>query len=695
MNLVKTLTLLIFYLPLSSNKIGQFSTVEEFEQFINENNFTQNQKESLYSDFVTLDENGKKILSLDNYGKRTNYGFTLLNQYAINAGMEMGDEFAATTPLEELNHEYNIKNNIVKNGKLNENADVAINEIIEKIKEYQSLGRISKEQGDTLIKRFDKYFGDLTEGQYDAEEVLVQLNNAIMQGVITQDFFDGMFGVKPFLNNLIADSLGDISWMMNLKTPKDIFRYLKKFRATATAETQTQLSPPEQEDTVEKASLAGFAAEIDTFAPKQGQTIESYRNDPNYYSLFQAIGNVENETTKIKGFQNQTLDAKFVKAIKNVASIVTKGRLERDLDIQAIRDNLSFRFLKNYDPVKNPSVFGWMTSGAVSPLRGAVLDQIKAFKSTPTDQASSFDIEQGQVGAVQEMASTETDFTENIDQEVEVPRSQIKQEAPDLIDQTIEEDIETAVLEIAEGVFPDVDSKDFLPFIKEVIAGKLTNKFKNKFGTRKQYDNFINKIVPALKSVMPVSYFKQIESDLKPKDRKFTEPPVRLTTQEDIDKARNNEQINYLENDAQGVNLYKLKKFSDKELANFFNPPPINPDTGKISNTKGNRKTALATAVATQSAFDMIPSIFKGKVGDFELSKIGEKIRRDPRIKFSEGVKNAINDLHIQAIDNPTFDLALAGINKLNTLLKSKKLNETLDLKKLVLTPELEEKEIS
>ena len=63
-------------------------------------------------------------------------------------------------------------------------------------------------------------------------------------------------------------------------------------------------------------------------------------------------------------------------------------------------------------------------------------------------------------------------------------------------------------------------------------------------------------------------------------------------------------------------------------------------------------------------------------MSEFELAKISEKIQRDPRIKFSEGVKNAINDLHIQAIDNPTFDLALAGINKLNTLLKSKKLNE-------------------
>ena len=138
----------------------------------------------------------------------------------------------------------------------------------------------------------------------------------------------------------------------------------------------------------------------------------------------------------------------------------------------------------------------------------------------------------------------------------------------------------------------------------------------------------------------------KIESQLKPEERKFTEPPVRLTTQKDIDKARENEQINYLENDAQGVNLYKLKKFTDDELVDHFLGKEVKPST------KGTRKTSAATSVATQTAFDMIPSIFKGKVSEFELSKISEKIRRDPRIKFSAGVKKAITNLFLEAIEN-------------------------------------------
>ncbi len=628
----------------------------------------------------------------------------LINETNILRGIarsinEAKGSYAAVAPLEELFHLYTkgLKMTYQSGDKIPEGKVIGdlkiefeevVDQTIKKLKDKKDLGVFKNtepsldrtKEFNALLARMEDYKNGT---DIDYEELLAQLNNAVALGVLTRSDFNNIPSLKNFINSGIANVFGNESWFLNIKNESDVFNFIKNFQSKA-GKKIIGASPEDDKEGRDKKSvaLAGFAAEIDTFAPKQGQTIESYRNDPNYYSLFQAIGNVENETTKIKGFQNQTLDAKFVKAIKNVASIVTKGRLERDLDIQAIRDNLSFRFLKNYDPVKNPSVFGWMTSGAVSPLRGAVLDQIKAFKSTPTDQASSFDIEQGQVGAVQEMASTDVDFTENIDQEVEVPRSQIKQEAPFLIDQALEEDVETAILEIATGIYPNVESKEFLPFIKEVLAAKLTKKFQKAFGTNTQYKEFIKKIAPVLKGIMPASFFVKIESQLKPAERKFTKPPVRLTTQKDIDKARENEQINYLENDAQGANLYELKKFTNDELVDHFLGKEVKPST------KGTRKTSAATSVATQTAFDMIPSIFKGKVSEIELSKISEKIRRDPRIKFSKAIELSIQELFKLSNNNPNFDLELAGINKLNTQLTDKGLSETLDLKKLVLTPE-------
>ena len=510
--------------------------------------------------------------------------------------------YAALAPLEELFHLNNKGLKIVdKNGNLKEQYVDAVNQTIEKLKDKKDLGEtLTGPEGqnlyDALIRRFEAY---KTGSDVDYEELLAQLNNAVALGVLTRSDFNNMPSLSNMINQSISEVFGNESWLLRMNNESDVFNFIKNFQNKNQKSRIKGASPEDDQDKTRKKSVAliGFGAEIDAFKPAEGQTLEQYKQDANYFKAYEAIGK-----------DNEALNTFILKTGRQYG-------IESNLDVQAVKDNLQLRFIKNYNPVKNPSLFGWMTSGQTSPIRGAVLDQIKAVDQTPTTGAKSFDVAQGEVGAAPVLAAEETKAVES----VEAPKSQIKQEAPELIDQAIEDDIETAVLEIAEGVFPDVNSKEFLPFIKEVIDGKLTNNFKTKFGTREQYDNFINKIAPALKRVMPASFFVKLESTLKPEQRQFTEPPVRLTTQADIDKARDNEQINYLENDAQGVNLYKLKKFTPKELASFINPPATNIKTGKKSGLKGTRKTSVATSVATQSAFDMMPSIFKGKVSEFEF----------------------------------------------------------------------------
>ena len=612
----------------------------------------------------------------------------LINEINIQRGIARSinnakGSYAAVAPLEELFHLYTkgLKMTYQSGDKIPEGKVIGdlkiefeevVDQTIKKLKDKKDLGVFKNtepsldrtKEFNALLARMEDY---KTGTDIDYEELLAQLNNAVALGVLTRSDFNNIPSLKNFINSGIANVFGNESWFLNIKNESDVFNFIKNFQSKA-GKKIIGASPEDDKEGRDKKSVAltGFGAEIDAFKPVEGQTLEQYKQDPNYFKAYEAIGK-----------DNEALNTFILKTGRQYG-------IESNLDVQAIKDNLQLRFIKNYDPSKNPSLFGWMTSGKTSPIRGAVLDQIKAVGQTPTTGARSFDVAQGEVGAAPVLAAEEVSVAET----VEIPRSQIKQQAPELIDKTIEEDIETAVLEIAEGVFPDVDSKDFLPFIKEVIDGKLTNKFKTKFGTREQYDNFIDKIAPALKRVMPASFFVKLESTLKPEQRQFTTPPVRLTKQADIDKARDNEQINYLENDAQGVNLYKLKKFTPKELASFINPPAINPKTGKKSGLKGTRKTSVATSVATQSAFDMIPSIFKGKVSEFELAKISEKIQRDPRIKFSKAIELSIQELFKLSNNNPNFDLELAGINKLNTQLTDKGLSETLDLKKLIRTPE-------
>ena len=243
-------------------------------------------------------------------------------------------------------------------------------------------------------------------------------------------------------------------------------------------------------------------------------------------------------------------------------------------------------------------------------------------------------VEQGISKDVNDQAglSTGEDFTNTLDDKpMPSKRSKIKQQVPSLVDPQLEREIESAVLEIKEGVRPDVDSKEFRPFIKEVLDAKLTNKIKNKFGKGKDYDFFIKKLAPKLKDIMPAQYFVKLESQTKPENRIFTEPGIRLTKQADIDEAMRNDQV-YVENTAQGARIYNKKNFTAKQLEDFLLAPAISPETGKKSGLKGNRKTSTAQSMAEELGKDMIPSVFKG---DKDAAKASLKSQRPPDQLFS------------------------------------------------------------
>ena len=212
-----------------------------------------------------------------------------------------------------------------------------------------------------------------------------------------------------------------------------------------------------------------------------------------------------------------------------------------------------------FNPEVNNSLSGWINK-QMGFRKGDALIKGKENQSDSLDK-----VRPDGSKIISEPVDTSNLQDDNMDDTDPIPESTIKQEAPQLVDQAIEDDVETAVLEVAESVYPDIDSKEFAPFIQEVLEGKLTSIFQTKFGIGTEYKDFINKIVPVLKKAMPVKFFVNIESAIKPKDRQFTEPPVRLTKKADIDKARENDQINYVANEEQGVNLYKLKKCNLKK----------------------------------------------------------------------------------------------------------------------------------
>ena len=593
----------------------------------------------------------------------------ILNRIA-KSGTDAEARYAAVAPLEELFHSYTSSKKIKINGKLKPEFVGAVKEAMEEIDNKFKQGKINKDEYNALISRFKKYQD--ADGVYDFEEIMAQINNAIALGVLERNDFGDMFGMRNFMNNMISDVLGDASWMMQLRNGDDVFKFINNFQTNVENRRMVDTSPEDKtiseqkttENKVENAinNLVGPKNEDGNYVMTKKQWDKSGIALA-YRSLIEGKISPAFSFENIKAFEGLIMKGLYGPNVYNQS---------REGYIQEVKDGLTGTLMR-FNPEINNSLSGWINN-QMGFRKGDAL--IKG-KENLADSLDKLRPDGSKI--ISEPVDTAV-LPDDIVEDSEIPKSQIKEEAPFLIDQALEDEVTIALTEIAEGVYPDIESTEFLPFIKEVIAAKLTKKFQKAFGTRDQYQEFIKKIVPVLKRIMPASFFVKIESQLKPEERKFTEPPVRLTTQEDIDKARENEQINYLENDAQGVNLYKLKKFTDDELVDHFLGKEVKPST------KGTRKTSAATSVATQTAFDMIPSIFKGKVSEFELSKISEKIRRDPKIKFSEGALLSIQDLFRRSNNKPNFNLALAGINKLNTQLTDKGLKATLDLKKNVLT---------
>ena len=333
------------------------------------------------------------------------------------------------------------------------------------------------------------------------------------------------------------------------------------------------------------------------------------------------------------------------------ASVYNVPLYGEDGFIQMVKEKLLdksvFRFNENKAVVKedgNFDVGGYLISELVKYRIGDVLNDIRPkIDVKSTDEVSST----GQsFDAVDPTA--EDDVTKSLDQKpVVAPRSSIKTAAPEFVTPELETEVETAVLEIIEGVKPEVDSKDFKPFIKEVLEGKLTSKVKKGLGIGKDYNFLIRKLAPKLKDIMPIDYFVKLESQSKPKDRIFTKPPVRLTKKADIDKAMLDDKV-YVENIAQGVNIYEFKDFKPEQLVDYILAPAINPNTGQKSGLKGTRKTSTAATIASELGKDMIPSVMKKADKSVrEVAEVSRKIQRDPTIKFSNSQQKQINDLNL------------------------------------------------
>ena len=219
------------------------------------------------------------------------------------------------------------------------------------------------------------------------------------------------------------------------------------------------------------------------------------------------------------------------------------------------------------------------------------------------------------------------------------------------------------------GILPDFNDPKFVSELEKYGIDKLTDKIKNKIGTRTGHIDFLkNNRIPFI-NLMPVRELVAMEREQDTKI--FAKFDERLETKEDIQNAieegiippdsKNKEKVDTYNkipqqpviNEDGSRNLKGEKQ--ETNFLKFFFPPTKTPE-GKKDNTRGERKTSMSTRVAKvviKQELDLLldDADFKQTINEKlkdlcrdnvekSVSKIKELIQTNPKYKHSMDVRD-------------------------------------------------------
>ena len=362
--------------------------------------------------------------------------------------------------------------------------------------------------------------------------------------------------------------------------------------------------------------------------------------------ISQEIKNKEDYDQYIRSRAGQSL----VSSIYTPGGVINnyiRSRQESRAEGDKIIDNVADRIL-NFNPESKradgsivgiegfgESIFANTRFGKLDAKRDLAIEAERKKKTVSTDDEQA-----------RQIASTETTTKVDGKKAKVTPKSKITRDFPEIFTEDLKNEIDKGLLEIFEGELPGVETKEFKSFITEASRGKLTNKVKKALGGGKNYEFSIKKMAAKMKETLDPRFFVRLESQTKPENRIFTKPARRLTKQADIDAAMLNDKV-YVENTAQGVNIYEFKDFTPKQLSDYILAPTISPTTGAKSGLRGTRKTAFAEGLVDRLTRDATPQNLK-RIGKepSEIAEISKKMQVDPStIMASKDLVRALKDV--------------------------------------------------
>ena len=342
------------------------------------------------------------------------------------------------------------------------------------------------------------------------------------------------------------------------------------------------------------------------------------------------------------------------------------GLSEREFK-EEVKSEIIRKSFQEFDPTKNESFFGWLTGVNRS---GKSIIQLAAGNISNREKAKaakSLDDEiKGKDGSTMSQQIEDTSMNP---EEAMIANEEIKE-------QEKKEDNLRRGLGIKEKgeLYNDIldaneaalSGKIDLDNIEEILSGsfisRLTDKMVDLMGKGNKYmkiengkltGGFMFDLGEFLISKIPLRQLVAMERLIPESERVLTKVVKKNLIPSEIkaheEKYGNSEGL-YYESDTQGPTLYERQKITPTKILKFFNPPNINPKTGKRSNNKGERKRVLAERGAVQLGLDGTLQVVQAKeskrqsaileankkVLQKELIALKNKISRNPNVSLSK-----------------------------------------------------------
>jgi len=258
------------------NPKGNYIAIEDFTD---SKAITQTLKDNGYSDAQI--ENLLPQLTGDAPSNALQVGNDIIvNQAAIDLRMHTSAssaaQYAAIAPIEEIFHaNVNSKNLRKKKNKdgsyeIDESATKAINDVVRILTDKKDQGIISEKDYNDLMSRFNLYkdgkgkvflkSGERGAAGVDIEEVMAQINNAMVLGKIQRDDVKMMPSMRGFLNNTISSIMGDSSWLLNLDSASDVINFMSNFQDRVQNRTLKINTVEENDDKVKESKDSNIEA---------------------------------------------------------------------------------------------------------------------------------------------------------------------------------------------------------------------------------------------------------------------------------------------------------------------------------------------------------------------------------------------------------------------------------------------------